>query len=437
MASPVMGRAKTQTSTLQAGPVAGLLALLLTCTVLQRFGVTIGDFSVSLALFAMYAVIGIALLSNRLELSPPRFIAYCICVAVVTASMLVNNNLAAGGSRTSLPSMLLLIVMYLPLVFRVITTPSAGIDSTPIKYYCDIAFVCAIAGILQFYAQFFFHADWLFDFSPYIPPALRSSGEFNTAISVGSNFKSNGFFFREPSGFSYVVALGFIMEWLRYKRPVRLGCLALALLLSYSGTGLLTLLIALVFPLGMGTFVRLLVLAVAGALIYALLGDMLNLSFTLERVGEFSPGATHSSAYMRYIAPMRFIAENLDATPWSLWLGAGPGAISRASKDMFMFHDPTWAKLLYEYGILGFVSFVALTLLVLRTTAMEVQIRAVILLHWLIMGGLLLKAECVAVTFAFFALYSPPAANSRSAWSRETAERRRSSAWIGRRAPIA
>ena len=32
-----------------------------------------------------------------------------------------------------------------------------------------------------------------------------------------------------------------------------------------------------------------------------------------------------------------------------------------------MFHDPTWAKLLYEYGILGFVSFVALTLLVLRT----------------------------------------------------------------------
>ncbi|MET0660398.1 MAG: hypothetical protein ABW110_19820 [Steroidobacteraceae bacterium] len=438
VASPYVGSAGTTASAAQTGSVVGLFVLLLTCTVLQRFGLTLGEISVSLALFAMYAVLGMALLSDRLEISPARFIAYCVCVATVAASMLVNNNLAMGGSRTSLPSMLLLIVMYLPLVFRIITTPSPGVDHAPIKYFCDIAFVCAIAGILQFYAQYFIRADWLFDFSPYIPPMFRVSGEFNTTISVGANFKSNGFFFREPSGFSYVAALGFIIEWLRYKRPVRLCCLALALLLSYSGTGLLTLLIALVFPLGIGTFVRLSVVAFAGALFYAMLGDVLNLSFTLERIGELDPGATQSSGYMRYIGPMRFIAENLDATPWSLWLGYGSGAISRASRDMFIFHDPTWAKLLYEYGILGFVSFLALTIVVLRTATMEGQIKAVFLLHWLIMGGLLLKAECVAMTFAFFALYSPPAVSSLDASAREPAAGGRwSSTWIGRRAPTA
>jgi len=76
-------------------------------------------------------------------------------------------------------------------------------------------------------------------------------------IAVGSHYKSNGFFFHEPSDFSFVMALGLVVEWVGQKRPLRLGCHALALLLTYSGTGLFALAIGLLFPLGLKTLLRL------------------------------------------------------------------------------------------------------------------------------------------------------------------------------------
>ena len=389
----------------------GLLVLLLACTVLQRFGLSLGPIAVSLAFAVMYAVVIGALLARRLEVAPERFIVYSICVLVAAAALAVNRNFAPGGDASSLTSFLLLLALHLPLVFRITTTTPAT-EQPALKYLADIAFFCAVCGIVQFYAQFFIRAPWLFDFSMFVPDMLRAPGEFNTAIGMDGRYKSNGFFFREPSGFSYTVALGLIIEWLRYKRPLRLAMLGLALLLSYSGTGLLTLAIALLFPLGAKSVVRVATVGVVAALVYWLLGDALNLSFTLERVHEFE--SERSSGYIRYVAPLRFVLDHLGDTPWSAWLGHGPGTISRASRLAYEFHDPTWAKLLYEYGMLGFTAFVALMLIMMRASGMEVQIRAVILLHWLVMGGLLLKAECVATTFALFALYTTPQTAKRS-----------------------
>ena len=83
--------------------------------------------------------------------------------------------------------------------------------------------ICAVAGIVQFYAQRNLHADWLFDFTPHIPAFLRGPSGYNTVIAVGSSVKSNGFFFREPSGFSFVMALGLMLECLTHRRAARIG----------------------------------------------------------------------------------------------------------------------------------------------------------------------------------------------------------------------
>ena len=97
-------------------------------------------------------------------------------------------------------------------------------------------------------------------------------------------------------------------------------------MLSYSGTGLLALVIGLLVPMNGRNLLRVLgVAAVAGAL-FLLLAEPLNLSFTLARLDEFD--SQRSSAYIRYIAPARLVAETAAQSPWLLWFGQGPGTIS-------------------------------------------------------------------------------------------------------------
>jgi hypothetical protein len=367
----------------------GMLLLLLSVTVLERFGINAGAASASAALLAGYLFLGLAGVSGALAFSLTRCWLYGICLSVGLGSLLLNE------SASSVTSLLFLGAMYLPFVF--VLKPGALSDRVDLadgdwvmRKFLDLALVCALVGIAQFGAQTLIHADWLFDFTRYIPDKLRAAGTFNTVIPMGSFNKSNGFFFREPSGFSYVMALGLIGECFTLKRKLRMACLALALLLTYSGTGIAAVLLGTMHPFGPKTLLRLAVMACLGALVFWLLGDTLNLAFTLNRVGEFN--SEHSSAYMRYVAPARLVSESIDAAWWTPWLGHGPGTIFRTLRD-YEFHDPTWAKLLFEYGALGFFTIVPLFLVMLRGQNSSIQVRATLFWGWLIMGGHLLSPE--------------------------------------------
>jgi len=139
----------------------------------------------------------------------------------------------------------------------------------------------------------------------------------------------------------------------------------------------------------------------AGALIYAVFDDALNLSFTLGRLGEFN--SDRSSGYIRYIAPGRLLAELFASDPWSAWVGHGPGTVFRTLRE-YEFHDPTWAKLLFEYGGLGFGAAFLLFLVMLRRPGIPIQVRAVLFWAWLIMGGHLLSPEQNFLTLALVGL---------------------------------
>lgn len=322
-----------------------LILVILSAIVLSRFGINLGTYSLNFSLIAIYVLIGFALLSGNFVIDPRRLFAHYICVAVASTSFLVNKGFG-HVDRASWTSLLLLVTIYFPFVFVFHANGSKENQLLwVVRVFSNIALFCACAGIVQFYAQFLIHGDWLFDFSPYIPTLLLGPTEYNPVIPVGSLYKSNGFFFREPSEFSFIMGLALLGEFVLYKRVLRIALFGLALLLSYSGTGLLTLFIGLLFPLGRRTIGQLFLLLGIGGIVVWLLGDVLNLSFTLGRVKEFD--SEDSSAYMRYVAPMRLIHASLDTDPWTALLGHGPGTIERTTQS-FIFHDPTWAKLIFE-----------------------------------------------------------------------------------------
>jgi hypothetical protein len=345
----------------------------------------------------------VLLLFDRLVLDIPALVLYGAIATVAAASFWLNTNINDGGNAASVSSLLLLLTIYAPFVFVLSSRrDNHGHWLWTMRLVGNVLLIGAVAGIVQFYAQFVVRAPWLFDISQLIPLPIRGQGLYNSAIPVGSMFKANGFFFREPSFFSYMMAFGLLIELALFKRIKRMLCFGLALLLSYSGTGLLALAIGLVLPLRARMLVR---LGLGAALVLVgnvLAGDPLNLAFTLSRVGEF--GAQGSSAYMRYVAPLQLVDASIDATPWSALLGHGPGTILKAA-SVFDSHDPTWAKLLFEFGIAGFVLFLALMLYKLAACPAPLQLRAVAFASWLVMGGHLLSPENVSFFFVVLALW--------------------------------
>ncbi|NLG74870.1 MAG: hypothetical protein GX535_01400 [Xanthomonadaceae bacterium] len=385
---------------------------LLSTTVLARFGANVGGESLPISLAALYVLVAALALSQRARIEGTTMMLYGSVLVFAYVSWFMNTSYGAVN-RASPSSLLFLIALYLPFV---ITMRASLGDASEwrwtVRAFGNIALLCALAGIAQFFAQFIIDTPWLFDFSHYLPEAVRNLGTYNTQIPVGNLYKSNGFFLREPSAFSFLMALAAIVELNTEKRWHRVALFVFALLLTYSGTGLLALILGLMFPLGLKTLGRLVAIAVGGMLLIALLGDALNLSFTVNRIQEF--GSEHSSAYIRYVAPLHVIASSIDSTPWTALFGHGPGSIQRTSQA-FQAFDPTWAKLIFEYGLLGCAALVSLVVHALVRSGVPAQMRAVLFFCWLIMGGHLLSPDNVSTLYVLACMWRRDVASVEAA----------------------
>lgn len=364
--------------------------LLITILILARFGINLGEYSLDASIVGMYGLLLVGIFTSAFKISLKRAALYGLCIALSGLSLYAN---LFWGPRpnTSFGSLALLAVLYLPFVF-VLRPQTLAEDDAAWAHglFLNLSLFVACAGVAQFFLQFVYHPSWLFDFTPFIPSGLRGSSHYNTVIPVGSFFKSNGFFLREPSGFGFLMALSFIAELHGARRTARLGLFGLGLLVSYSGTGILTLCVGVLFPLNLRTVLRVLALLLGGFVVFFLVGEALNLGATLERVGEFGADRQHSSGYIRYVAPMRLVFDTFFREPWTPMLGHGPGSISRETQ-IYEFFDPTWAKLLFEYGLLGTIAFLALFTSALRNPLISPSLRAILFFCWLIMGGHLLS----------------------------------------------
>ena len=388
---------------------SSILFFVLALTLLDRFGLRVlAEWSVPASILAMYALGAVMLLTGAARLNARGAAAFVAVVAAAALSYLVNTWFEPRPHQ-SVTAWMLVVLSYAPFVL-VLRDADAGLWRWTARGFVTATLVVAAAGIAQFFAQFVFHPPWLFDYTPLIPEALRASGQWNTVNPVsnwvqadGYWIKSNGFFLREASMFSLALALGIVCELALGARRWALALLAGGLVLSYSGSGLLCLAVALVFPFGRRTVLNILGLAAAAAVLFLLLGDTLNLSYTLNRIEEF--GSERSSAYCRFIHPAVAVGQGLHTDAWSALLGHGPGSLTRAGATCVDLHQPTYGKLLFEYGLLGFLAFGALILQALRRPVAPLRLRVALGFSWLFLGGNLVASEIIAAIFLFCAVW--------------------------------
>ena len=399
---------------------AGLLFAVLALTVFDRFGLRLmADWSLPASILAMYVLAAILILTGSAEMNRGGALAFVAVVTATGLSFLVNHWFEPRPYQ-SLPAWMLIGLSYAPFVLAL--APQAAdrrLWRWTARLFANLAVLVALAGVAQFFLQFVFHPPWLFDYTPLIPEAIRASGQWNTVNPVsnwvqadGYWIKANGFFLREASMFSLVLAFGIVCELTLGARRWALAAMGAGLVLSYSGSGLLCLALALAFPLGRQTVMRALGLAACAALLVLFLGDALNLGYTVNRLAEF--GSERSSAYCRFVHPAVVVLQGLDTDAWSALLGHGPGSMTRMGATCVDLHQPTYGKLLFEYGLVGALAFGALILQALNRSAAPLRIRVALGVTWIFIGGNLVSSEVIAALYLFCALWPPGAATPES-----------------------
>lgn len=383
-------------------PVAyrGLLVLLFASIFLQRFSVP-GVTIVALNLAVTAGVMAVLVMRRAVVIEVARLALF---LAFSTAVML---SAALNAGTVSLPSVALVWAIMLPYCF-VLRRPE-GVFEGCLAAFQTMVLVLALGGLAQFVLQFAIGSGGLFTFQGIVPPELLLEG-FNTAnpLRWDSPFlKSNGFFLLEPSTFSQYLALGIVFELLFRGVTPRLAVYCLALPTSYSGTGIILLLVVIPCLLAYRRDYRVLVgIAVLGALAAAT-GDLWNSDALLSRAGEF--GSEDTSAYARFFAGARMTGEYLMGSVLTVAFGLGPGSFAAHAKLVaYEAHDPVWIKVLFEYGLLGVALFWPMMLAVFFGRAPSRWVGASLLIGYLVFGGMLLDPRLQAMILVFCALPGSP-----------------------------
>jgi hypothetical protein len=300
-----------------------------------------------LSLFIFPAVTAAAFFAGILAVNTTAFIWYAgfVLIGMVSAAL-------SPSPHVSVLSLGFLVVAQLPLVFR---CKSPEIPYRPVlKFLSTLGCLSALIGVLQFAGQFVFGVDVVFFLDKHMPEGLTVVG-YNSLIPLywtSPIFKSNGVFFLEPAFFCQFLAMAVVAELLVGPRTLRLLLLSAGLLCSYSGTGLTMLALFLPFYLLRHGHSRLFFFAALMAPVLILFGDALSLDAFTRRISEFSN--VESSGWARFLSMFSLLQNVVFANDLTFFLGRGPGTVQEQFRLLsFNAFDPTWGKVIYEYGLLG------------------------------------------------------------------------------------
>ncbi len=355
---------------------------------LPRFAFTFFGRELALPLILIVVtLIGLAV-TGRLLVHVPRLILFAVSVAA-----LMTATVLGGTGRVSAMSLLLLLTLYVGYVF-VVDSDEATYEWVVVAFR-RMCLIAALAGIAQFFGQFLVRGPTLFTFRGFIPDADLAL-EYNYVDPVGylsGLYKSNGFFLPEPSIFGQLMALAGIVEALFFRPSYRRFIIALALFLSFSGTGVILGLVFITFLLLRRGNPWLLIAALGGGLLFLILlaGDSRLLEPFIGRIGEF--GSTQSSGFARFLSPFYLFNDFIFTSTRNTLFGLGPGAIEAFFNNFYTeVHDPTWGKLFFEYGLVGTLPFAIFVTCCFFADAPSKWLSGALFLNWLLLGGYLLSA---------------------------------------------
>ena len=371
----------------RVSPEGFVTLTLFTCLVLQRFAIPVGDLAISVATPILLGAAAWGLGAGWLVIDRRRMALFLGLIALAALSTILRLALPVGiAPRTSLSSLLhwLVLTSFAVLAFR---------DRMPERRFFAmvnnwLAFI-AIAGIAQFALQFV--GISVFGFTGLLPERLLLEHLYVTdqVLAWGASLKrANGFFLLEPSIFAQFMAVALMIEALCFRRALWFGLFTAGMLVSVSGTGFLVLAgfgVALAIGAGLRGVAMVVLMAMGAALALGLASLALpDVAETLLlRSGEFSQPGT--SGHERFVTPFMMMRDVFHAAPWAAFAGIGPGT-SEFLELPYRYWVNTPAKLVTEYGLVGFGLYLALIVSAQRSAAQRILVLPVLVLL-LLTGG--------------------------------------------------
>jgi hypothetical protein len=256
------------------------------------------------------------------------------------------------GNDFSVPSLALLILLHA--AYAVGLAPGLARANVQLQFFQDVATIVALCGIGQFLLQYIAPYEYAFPIETKFPPAMVID-RFNylNPLYFGSlRFKSNGLFMLEPASFSQLCAVAMVAEYVYFRRVWRLAALAGGIVVSYSGTGVIVLAVAVPILIAAQRRFDLLFLLIGGAAVAYLGFDALQLDIFTRRIAEFS--SPESSGFARYVGGFYLFAQYLwpDAGNALFGLGAG-SAYGYGLKATYATSELSWVKMIFEFGLVG------------------------------------------------------------------------------------
>ena len=341
-------------------------------TFLEKVSVPpLGSRGMNLFYPVLIATLAFGLASRRLTFVTGRLAWFAATAAAIVIIQLFGVEAFSAGSLA------LFVLVGLALAVR--STSSSASRSR--AWFGSAATVIAAAGIAQFVLQFILPLKFVFPLEHLLPDAWRTQ-LFNSVATIDwrlAVYRVNGVFMLEASEFSQLCAIALINELTAEEtKNWRVALFVVAILVSYSGTGLMILaatLPILVIRSGRWDLVgRGLLLLVP----LCLLAGPLHLDTTVARLNEFSgPG---SSGYARFFGWIELFTPTHWPDATTVLFGHGAGQ-SNGTGDM------VYSKILYEYGALAGTAYLTFVVWVLFSSHCPLPLRVAVFLCAFWMNG--------------------------------------------------
>lgn len=189
----------------------------------------------------------------------------------------------------------------------------------------------------------------MFNLNEYIPPSMQFV-VYNYYQPLYWNspwIKPNAIVFLETSHVSQFIAMGLVIELWLFRRPIQSIVLALGLMASFGGTGLLLFMLSAPLILLKMRPAQIAAVIIAAPILLFVGNQIGWLDNVSERSAEVSK--TKTSGYYRFVEPMEEVLASFSKSPDIAIFGQGAGTMRKGM-------DAAWApysKAFVEYGLIG------------------------------------------------------------------------------------
>ncbi len=358
-----------------------MVGLLLANTVLQKIALPGSGGGLPLSLPVTFGLLGAGIALGRLV--PLASVALAL-VATAGALVLTTGLSPMPGFSANAAALVLTLLIPYAFSFR------PGLLPRDFAYglFVSAALVFAVIGIVQFFAQFVIGADRAFLLDTALPETLILSGfnNLNELTYESSIYKTNGFFLLEASFLNQMLCVAVLIELITRRRLPCLALLVAGILVTYSGTGLMMLAAIAPAYLIEKRQLGLLIFGAVAAVAFVLVADTIGLGLFIDRAAEFN--SRDSSAFARFLSIFYLMADYVWTSPAGILFGNGPGSVREHFLSVnFAPFDPSWGKIMYEYGVIGFAAYFSFIFFCVFRSEGSLYLKFALILQFMFLGG--------------------------------------------------